>query len=107
MVLVDLDPVLDPHLPLPPCLPLVLPVILTYMWLNNLGTITQSHFTIRLLLTSVLNCGLISLLEISHMFPLIVVDHTSAEVKGWSIGLVTAIIDGESQTSKEVMDYVL
>ena len=44
MVLVDLDPVLEPCLPLPPpCLPLVLPVILTYMWLNNLGMITQSH----------------------------------------------------------------
>ena len=33
--------------------------------------------------------------------------HTFAEVKGWSIGLVTAILDGESQTSREVMDYVL
>ena len=33
--------------------------------------------------------------------------HTSAEVKGWSIGLVTAIHYGESQTSKEVTDYVL
>ena len=32
---------------------------------------------------------------------------TSAEVKGLSIDLVTAILDGESQTSKEVMDYVL
>ena len=32
--------------------------------------------------------------------------HTSAEVKGWSIGLVTAILDGESQTSKEVTDYI-
>ena len=33
---------------------------------------------------------------------------TSAEVKGQSIGLVfTAIADGESQLSKEVMDYVL
>ena len=41
--MVGLDPVLEPHLPLPPCLPLVLPVILTYMWLNNLGMITQSH----------------------------------------------------------------
>ena len=33
--------------------------------------------------------------------------HTSVEVKEQSIGLVTAIHDGESQTSKEVMDYVL
>ena len=33
--------------------------------------------------------------------------HTSAEVKGQSIGHVSAILDGESQTSKEVMDYIL
>ena len=33
--------------------------------------------------------------------------HTSVEVKGWSTGLVTAILDGASQMSKEVMDYVL
>ena len=33
--------------------------------------------------------------------------HTSVEVKGQSIGLVTAIVDGESQLSIEVMDYVL
>ena len=33
--------------------------------------------------------------------------HTSVELKGHSIGLVTAILDGESQMSKEVMDYVL
>ena len=32
---------------------------------------------------------------------------TSAEVKGQSIGLATAIVDGESQSSKEVMDYIL
>ena len=32
---------------------------------------------------------------------------TSAEVKGWSIGPVTAIVHGESQLSKEVMNYVL
>ena len=32
---------------------------------------------------------------------------TSAEVKGQSIGFVTAIVDGESQLSKEVMNYVL
>ena len=29
--------------------------------------------------------------------------HTSAEVKGGLLGLVTAIFDGESQTSKEVI----
>ena len=33
--------------------------------------------------------------------------HTSAEVKGQSIDLVTAVVDGESQSSKEVMDYIL
>ena len=33
--------------------------------------------------------------------------HTSIEVKGWSIGLLTAIVDGESQLSKEVTNYVL
>ena len=29
--------------------------------------------------------------------------HTSGEVKGQSIGLVTAIVDGASRSSKEVM----
>ena len=29
---------------------------------------------------------------------------TSVEVKGQSIGLVTAMVDGESQLSKEVVD---
>ena len=33
--------------------------------------------------------------------------HTSAELKGQSVGLVTAIVDGESQSSKEVTVYVL
>ena len=33
--------------------------------------------------------------------------HTSAAVKGWFIGLLTDIVDGESQSSKEVMNYVL
>ena len=31
---------------------------------------------------------------------------TSVAVKVQSIGLVTAIVDGESQLSKEVMNYV-
>ena len=31
--------------------------------------------------------------------------HTSVAVKGRSIGLVTAIVDGESQLSKEVMNH--
>ena len=33
--------------------------------------------------------------------------HTSAEVKGQSIGLVTASVDGESQSSREVTNYIL
>ena len=33
--------------------------------------------------------------------------HTSVEVKWQSVGLVTAIDDGESQMSKDVMDYIL
>ena len=33
--------------------------------------------------------------------------HTSAAVEGWSIDLVTASVDGESQSSKEVTNYVL
>ena len=32
--------------------------------------------------------------------------HTSMAVKGQSIGLVTAIVDGESQSSKEVMEHI-
>ena len=32
---------------------------------------------------------------------------TSVEVKGQPIGVVTAILDGESQMAKEVMDYIL
>ena len=31
---------------------------------------------------------------------------TSAAAEGWSIGLVTASIDDESQSSKEVMNYI-
>ena len=31
---------------------------------------------------------------------------TSVVVKGWSISLVTAIVDGESQSSKEVMNHI-
>ena len=33
--------------------------------------------------------------------------HTSVEVKGQSIGLTTAIVDGGSQSSKEVTNYIL
>ena len=32
--------------------------------------------------------------------------HTSAAEKGWSIGLVTATVGGESQSSKEVMNLI-
>ena len=32
--------------------------------------------------------------------------HTSVAVKGWSLGLVTAIADGGSQSSKEVMNHI-
>ena len=32
--------------------------------------------------------------------------HTSAAVKGQYIGLVTALVDGESQLSKEVMNHI-
>ena len=32
--------------------------------------------------------------------------HTSVAVKGQSIGLVTTIVDGESQSSKEVMEHI-
>ena len=35
------------------------------------------------------------------------ISRTSAKVKGQSIGFVTAILDGESQMSKEVTDYIL
>ena len=31
---------------------------------------------------------------------------TSVVVKGWSIDLVTAGVDGEGQSSKEVMNYI-
>ena len=33
--------------------------------------------------------------------------HTSVEVGGQTIGLLTDIVDGESQSSKEVMNYIL
>ena len=32
---------------------------------------------------------------------------TSVEVKGQSVGLLAANVDGESQLSKEVMNYIL
>ena len=33
--------------------------------------------------------------------------HTSVEGNGWSVGLVTAIVDGEGQLSKEVTNSSL
>ena len=45
----------------------------------------------------------ISFVEIGHIFPLIVVDINKLS---YLIGLVTAIVDGESQSSKEVNAYV-
>ena len=32
--------------------------------------------------------------------------HTSVAVEGWSIDLATANVDGESQSSKEVVNYI-
>ena len=32
--------------------------------------------------------------------------HTSVALKGWSIGLVIAIVEGESQSSNEVMNHI-
>ena len=63
-----------PHLPLPPYLLFVLPVIITYMWLNNLGVITHSHSYNWTSFDHCVELWVISLLEISHIFPLIVVD---------------------------------
>ena len=54
---VDFDPVLEPRLNLPPCLPFILPVILTFLWLIFW---VQSHshtVTIGLLLMIVLKWG--------------------------------------------------
>ena len=53
----------------------------------------------------------ISFLEIDHIFPLKAVDINELSYlcgckRAVSIGLVTAIIDGESQSSKEVNTYV-
>ena len=52
----------------------------------------------------------ISFLELGCMFPLIVVDINELlylPVKGQTIVLVTANVDGESQSSKEVSNYIL
>ena len=109
--MVDLDPILEPHLNLPPSLPFVLPGILTYLWLNNLGMITQSHHYDWTSFDDCVELWVISFLEISHIFPLMVVDLNEllylCRSKGQSIGLVTAIVDGESQSSKEEMNYIL
>ena len=67
----------------------------TYLlWLNTLGIITQSHCYDWTSFDNYDEMWVISFLEIGCMFPLIVVDivnsHTSAVVKGQSIGLVSA-----------------
>ena len=63
---------------------------------NTLGTITQSHCYDQSSFDDCVELRVISILEIGHVFPLIVVDTNE------SIGLVTASVDGESQLSKEV-----
>ena len=77
---------------------------------NTLGTITQSHCNDQISFDDCVELWVISILEIGHTFPLIVMVLMnlciSAAVKGWSIGLVTASVDGESQLSKEVMNYI-
>ena len=72
--MVDLDPVLEPHLNLPPCVLFVIPVILTYVWLNSLGMVTQSHCYDWTSFDDCVELWVISLLEIGCLFPLIVVD---------------------------------
>ena len=106
--MVDPDPILEPRLNLPPCLLYVLPGILTYMWFINLGMITHLHCYDWTSFDDCVELWVISLLEISHIFPLIVVDiNEPVEVGGQTIGLLTDIVDGESQSSKEVMNYIL
>ena len=84
----------------------------TYLlWLNTLGMITQSHCYNWTSFDDCVEFLVISLLEISHMFPLIAVDidellYLCRSKRGF-IGLVAANVDGESQLSKEVMNYVL
>ena len=108
--MVDFDPILEPCLNLPPSA--IHSTRHTYLlWLNNLGMITQSHCCNSTSFDDCVELWVISFLEISHMFPLVVGDImyscTSVEVKGQSIGLVTAIVDGESQSSNKVMNYIL
>ena len=84
----------------------------TYLlWLNNLGMITQSHCYNLTSFDDCVKLWVISFLEIGHMVPMIAVDINEllylCGSKGQSIGLVTAIVDGESQSSKEVTNYIL
>ena len=110
MTLVDFDPILEPCLNIPPCLLFILPGILTCSWLNTLGTITQSHCGDQTSFDDCVELWVISFLEINHIFPLIALDISEllylSVIKGQSIGLLTAIVDGESQLSKEVNAYV-
>ena len=66
--MVELDHILEPCLNLPPCLPFVLPVILTYMWLNNLGMITQPHCYNQTSFDNCVELWVLSLVEISCIF---------------------------------------
>ena len=83
----------------------------TYLlWLNNLGTITQSHCYNWTSFDDCVELWVISFLEIGCMFPLIVVDINELlylySSKRVVCRLVTAIVDGESQSSKEVTNYI-
>ena len=77
---------------------------------NTLGTITQSHCYDQTSFDDCVELWVIPVLEISFIFPLIVLDINELSYlcgsKGQSIGLVTASVDGESQLPKEVMNYV-
>ena len=77
------------------------------MRLNTLGMITQSHCGDWTSFDDCVELWVISFLEIGHIFPLIVVDITELSYlcghkRAVSIGLITAIVDGESLLSKEV-----
>ena len=84
----------------------------TYLlWLNNLGMITQSRCYNWTSFDNCVELWVISFLEISCMFPQIAVDINELSYlcgsKGQSIGLITAIVDSESQLSKEVTNHFL
>ena len=82
--------------------------------LNNIGSFGEIDIYLEATTKEKIHSGVelwvISILEIGHMFPLIAVDINEVtylcKIKGQSIGLVTASVDGESQLSKEVMNYI-